>query len=144
MYPTSVFLPRCQSANAAVNLGMERPDLDNNFTNSIQSSLSGSINIVQTNSQDKTDPNQKPREKSKLRDVRVNSAHSKIEKTEKKSKNETPRSTPEPKMFFSRPERHRRPSEDRDLGTDKRDQQCVRDEQTRHEDQRGSQETRFF
>ncbi|OWR50257.1 hypothetical protein KGM_213223 [Danaus plexippus plexippus] len=95
------FLPRCQSANAAVNLGMERPDLDNNFTNSIQSSLSGPINIGQTNSQDKNDPNQKPREKSKLRDVRVNSAHSKIEKSEKKStKNETPRSTPEPKMFF--------------------------------------------
>ncbi|CAH0720552.1 unnamed protein product, partial [Brenthis ino] len=94
------FLPRCQSANAAVNLGMERTDIDPNFANNLQNSLGGSMSIVQTNSQDKNDPNQKPREKSKLRDVRVNSAHSKMEKTEKKSKNETPRSTPEPKLFF--------------------------------------------
>lgn len=94
------YLPRCQSANAAVNLGMERTDLDPNFSN-MQTSLTNSMTIVQTNSQDKNDLNQKPREKSKLRDVRVNSAHSKMEKTEKKSaKNETPRSTPEPKLFF--------------------------------------------
>lgn len=97
------FLPRCQSANAAVNLGMERTDLDPNFTtNALQNTLSSSMSIVQTNSQDnKSDPNQKPREKSKLRDVRVNSAHSKLEKSDKKSaKNETLRSTPEPKLFF--------------------------------------------
>ncbi|XP_028173694.1 histone acetyltransferase KAT6A-like isoform X2 [Ostrinia furnacalis] len=97
------FLPRCQSANAAVNLGMERNDLENSFASSsaIQNSLTGSMNIVQSTSQDKNDPNLKPREKSKLRDVRVNSAHSKLEKTDKKpSKNDTPRSTPEPKMFF--------------------------------------------
>ncbi|XP_038222703.1 histone acetyltransferase KAT6B isoform X2 [Zerene cesonia] len=96
------FLPRCQSANAAVNLGLERTDLDHTFTNnSLQTSLSGSMNIIQNSSQDKNDPNQRPREKSKLRDVRVNSAHSKLEKTDKKpSKNDTPRSTPEPKMFF--------------------------------------------
>ncbi|XP_039756307.1 histone acetyltransferase KAT6B isoform X2 [Pararge aegeria] len=95
------FLPRCQSANAAVNLGIERTDLETSFVNSaIQNSLSGSMSIIPT-SQEKIDPNQKPREKSKLRDVRVNSAHSKMEKTEKKgAKNETPRSTPEPKMFF--------------------------------------------
>lgn len=97
------FLPRCQSAHAAVNLGMERTDLETSFANSsaIQNSLSGSMTIVQTSSQEKNDPNLKPREKSKLRDVRVNSAHSKLEKTDKKpSKNDTPRSTPEPKMFF--------------------------------------------
>nr|XP_026501013.1 histone acetyltransferase KAT6B-like [Vanessa tameamea] len=96
------FLPRCQSANAAVNLGMERTELDPSFTsNALHNTLSGSMSIVQTNTQDKNDHNQKPREKSKLRDVRVNSAHSKLEKTEKKStKNETPRSTPEPKLFF--------------------------------------------
>ncbi|XP_037293234.1 histone acetyltransferase KAT6B isoform X3 [Manduca sexta] len=94
------FLPRCQSANAAVNLGLERTDLDTSFANNIQANLGGSINIVQTNSQDKNELNQKPREKSKLRDVRVNSAHSKLEKTDKKNKNDTPRSTPEPKMFF--------------------------------------------
>lgn len=97
------FLPRCQSANAAVNLGMERTDLDSNFTtNALQNTLSSSMSIVQTNSQDnKNDLNQKPREKSKLRDVRVNSAHSKLEKSDKKSaKNETLRSTPEPKLFF--------------------------------------------
>ncbi|XP_075980342.1 uncharacterized protein LOC142979361 isoform X3 [Anticarsia gemmatalis] len=95
------FLPRCQSANAAVNIGLDRPDLDNSFANSnaIQNSLTGSMNIVQSNSQDKNDMNQKPREKSKLRDVRVNSAHSKLEKTDKKGK-DTPRSTPEPKTFF--------------------------------------------
>ncbi|XP_050347478.1 histone acetyltransferase KAT6A isoform X3 [Nymphalis io] len=97
------FLPRCQSANAAVNLGMERTELDPSFTsNALHNTMSGSMSIVQTNTQDnKNDHNQKPREKSKLRDVRVNSAHSKLEKTEKKStKNETPRSTPEPKLFF--------------------------------------------
>lgn len=97
------FLPRCQSANAAVNLGMERTDLESTFANSsaIQNSLTGSMNIVQATQDAKNDPNLKPREKSKLRDVRVNSAHSKLEKTEKKpSKNDTPRSTPEPKMFF--------------------------------------------
>ncbi|XP_072944834.1 uncharacterized protein [Epargyreus clarus] len=98
------FLPRCQSANAAVNLGMERTDLDPNYVNSnaIQNSIASAMNIIQSNSQDpKNDPNQKPREKSKLRDVRVNSAHSKLEKTDKKStKNDTPRSTPEPRMFF--------------------------------------------
>ncbi|CAK1586660.1 unnamed protein product [Parnassius mnemosyne] len=98
------FLPRCQSANAAVNLGLERTDLEANFTNSnpMQNALSASMSIIHANSQDtKTDPSQKPREKSKLRDVRVNSAHSKLEKTDKKtSKNETPRSTPELKMFF--------------------------------------------
>ncbi|XP_049875953.1 histone acetyltransferase KAT6B isoform X2 [Pectinophora gossypiella] len=97
------FLPRCQSANAAVNLGMER-DLEANFANSnaMQNSLGGSMSIAQNqNQQDKNDPNLKPREKSKLRDVRVNSAHSKLEKPEKKpGKNENPRSTPEPKMFF--------------------------------------------
>ncbi|XP_052743578.1 histone acetyltransferase KAT6B isoform X2 [Bicyclus anynana] len=96
------FLPRCQSANAAVNLGIERTDLETNFvSNAMHNTLSGSMSIIPTSNQDKMDPNQKPREKSKLRDVRVNSAHSKMEKTEKKgSKNETPRSTPEPKMFF--------------------------------------------
>ncbi|XP_045523272.1 histone acetyltransferase KAT6B isoform X2 [Pieris brassicae] len=96
------FLPRCQSANAAINLGLERTDLESNFTsNPLQSALGGSVNIVQAGPQDKSDPNQRPREKSKLRDVRVNSAHSKLEKTDKKvSKNDTPRSTPEPKMFF--------------------------------------------
>ncbi|XP_045774637.1 histone acetyltransferase KAT6B isoform X3 [Maniola jurtina] len=95
------FLPRCQSANAAVNLGVERTDLETNFVNNAMNSLGGSMSIIPTSSQDKIDPNQKPREKSKLRDVRVNSAHSKMEKTEKKgAKNETPRSTPEPKMFF--------------------------------------------
>lgn len=99
------FLPRCQSANAAVNsMGLDRADLESSFTNSnaIQNSLTGSMSIVPTNSQEcKNDPNLKPREKSKLRDVRVNSAHSKLEKTDKKtSKNDTPRSTPEPKMFF--------------------------------------------
>ncbi|XP_063365703.1 uncharacterized protein LOC134654184 isoform X1 [Cydia amplana] len=90
------FLPRCQSANAAVNLGSE---MDPNFANSnaIQNSLGGSMSIVQCSSQDK---DLKPREKSKLRDVRVNSAHSKLEKPEKKSKNDTPRSTPEPKVVF--------------------------------------------
>ncbi|KAM3959671.1 histone acetyltransferase enoki mushroom isoform 2-T2 [Aphomia sociella] len=97
------FLPRCQSANPAINIGVERSDLEASFSssNALQNSLAGSMNIAQTSSQDKNDS--KPREKSKLRDVRVNSAHSKIEKTEKKSnKNEisTPRSTPEPKMFF--------------------------------------------
>lgn len=95
------FLPRCQSANAAVNLGLERNDIDTNFVNSnaLQNSLGGSMNIVQ-NLQDKMDPNAKPREKSKLREVRVNSAHSKLEKNDKKNaKTETPRSTPEPKMF---------------------------------------------
>lgn len=93
-------LPRCQSANAAVNLGMERTDLDPNYaSNNMQNAMGGSMSIVQ-NSQDKNDQ-MKPREKSKLRDVRVNSAHSKLEKPEKKSgKNDTPRSTPEPKMFF--------------------------------------------
>lgn len=97
------FLPRCQSANAAVNLGLERTDLDPNFVNSMQNSLGGSMHIVpnQSQNQEKSDPNAKPREKSKLRDVRVNSAHSKLEKPEKKQgKNDTPRSTPEPKMFF--------------------------------------------
>lgn len=98
------FLPRCQSANAAVNLGLERTDLDPNFVNSMQNSLGGSMHIVQNqnqNNQEKSDPNSKPREKSKLRDVRVNSAHSKLEKPEKKQgKSDTPRSTPEPKMFF--------------------------------------------
>lgn len=96
------FLPRCQSANAAINIGLDRSDLEASFANSsIQNSLTGSMNIVQSNAQDKNDPNQKPREKSKLRDVRVNSAHSKLEKSDKKStKNDTPRSTPEPKMFF--------------------------------------------
>lgn len=98
------FLPRCQSANAAVNLGLERTDLDQNFVNSMQNSLGGSMHIVPNqsqNNQEKSDPNCKPREKSKLRDVRVNSAHSKLEKPEKKQgKNDTPRSTPEPKMFF--------------------------------------------
>lgn len=99
--PDINFLPRCQSANAAVNLGVDRTDLETNFVNNMQNSLSGSMSIIPTSSQDKIDPNQKPREKSKLRDVRVNSAHSKMEKTEKKgAKNETPRSTPEPKMFF--------------------------------------------
>ncbi|XP_047992866.1 histone acetyltransferase KAT6B isoform X2 [Leguminivora glycinivorella] len=90
------FLPRCQSANAAVNLGSE---MDPSFANSnaIQNSLGGSMNIVQCSSQEK---DLKPREKSKLRDVRVNSAHSKLEKPEKKSKNDTPRSTPEPKVVF--------------------------------------------
>ncbi|XP_047031941.1 histone acetyltransferase KAT6B isoform X4 [Helicoverpa zea] len=96
------FLPRCQSANAAVSMGLDRTDLEASFGNSaLQNSLTGSMSIVQTNSQDcKNDPNLKPREKSKLRDVRVNSAHSKLEKTDKKTKNDTPRSTPEPKMFF--------------------------------------------
>ncbi|XP_022823314.1 histone acetyltransferase KAT6B-like isoform X1 [Spodoptera litura] len=97
------FLPRCQSANAAISMGLERADLEASFANSaaIQNSLTGSMSIAQTNSQDcKNDPNLKPREKSKLRDVRVNSAHSKLEKTDKKAKNDTPRSTPEPKMFF--------------------------------------------
>lgn len=97
------FLPRCQSANAAISMGLERAELEASFANSaaIQNSLTGSMSIVQTNSQDcKNDPNLKPREKSKLRDVRVNSAHSKLEKTDKKAKNDTPRSTPEPKMFF--------------------------------------------
>ncbi|CAF4928332.1 unnamed protein product [Pieris macdunnoughi] len=96
------FLPRCQSANAAINLGLERTDLESNFTsNPLQSALGGSANIIQAGPQEKSDPNQRPREKSKLRDVRVNSAHSKLEKTDKKvSKNDTPRSTPEPKMFF--------------------------------------------
>uniref|UniRef100_A0A2A4ITM1 histone acetyltransferase n=1 Tax=Heliothis virescens TaxID=7102 RepID=A0A2A4ITM1_HELVI len=96
------FLPRCQSANAAVSMGLDRADLEASFANSaLQNSLTGSMSIVQTNSQDcKNDPNLKPREKSKLRDVRVNSAHSKLEKTDKKTKNDTPRSTPEPKMFF--------------------------------------------
>ncbi|KAJ0174857.1 hypothetical protein K1T71_009965 [Dendrolimus kikuchii] len=98
--PDINFLPRCQSANAAVNLGLERTDLDPNFANSLQSTLGGSMSIVQTNSQDKNDQGLKPREKSKLRDVRVNSAHSKLEKTDKKIKNDTLRSTPEPKMFF--------------------------------------------
>ncbi|XP_022115928.2 histone acetyltransferase KAT6B isoform X2 [Pieris rapae] len=96
------FLPRCQSANAAINLGLERTDLESNYTtNPLQGALGGSVNITQASPQDKGDPNQRPREKSKLRDVRVNSAHSKLEKTDKKvSKNDTPRSTPEPKMFF--------------------------------------------
>lgn len=98
------FLPRCQSANAAVNLGLERTDLEHSFVNSIQNSLGGPMHLVQTqnqNNQEKNDPNSKPREKSKLRDVRVNSAHSKLEKPEKKQgKSDTPRSTPEPKMFF--------------------------------------------
>lgn len=96
------FLPRCQSANAAMSMGMERNDLDANFMNTnLHSSLSGSMSIIPTNLQDKNDPNLRPREKSKLREVRVNSAHGK-EKPEKKSKSEapTPRSTPEPKMFF--------------------------------------------
>lgn len=96
------FLPRCQSANAVVNLGLERNDLDNNFANSsmMQNSLGESMSVAQ-NLQDKNDPNMKPREKSKLRDVRVNSAHSKLEKVDKKAgKADTPRSTPEPKMFF--------------------------------------------
>lgn len=94
------FLPRCQSANAAVNLGMERNDMETHYpSSSLQSSLGGSMNIVQS-LQERIDPNLKPREKSKLRDVRVNSAHSKVEKVEKKStKNDTPRSTPEPKMY---------------------------------------------
>lgn len=102
--------PRCQSANAAVNLGLERTDLDTNFANSnaIQNSMGGSMNIGQCGSQDKNDL--KPREKSKLRDVRVNSAHSKLEKPEKKSnKNDTPRSTPEPKMFFPEQNTTRKP-----------------------------------
>ncbi|GBP58581.1 hypothetical protein EVAR_40864_1 [Eumeta japonica] len=98
------FLPRCQSANAAVNLGLERADIESNYNNSnaMQNSLGSTMSILQTNALDtKCDPNQKPREKSKLRDVRVNSAHSKLEKVDKKiSKNDTPRSTPEPKMFF--------------------------------------------
>ncbi|CAH2043148.1 unnamed protein product, partial [Iphiclides podalirius] len=98
------FLPRCQSANAAVNLGLDRTDLEPGYTNSnpMQNALGPSMSIIHANSQEtKTDPSQKPREKSKLRDVRVNSAHSKLEKTDKKnSKNETPRSTPELKMFF--------------------------------------------
>ncbi|XP_068617979.1 histone acetyltransferase KAT6B isoform X2 [Battus philenor] len=102
--PDINFLPRCQSANAAVNLGLERSDLDVNFTNSnpMQNALGSSMSIIHANAQDaKNDINQKPREKSKLRDVRVNSAHSKLEKTDKKTpKNETPRSTPELKMFF--------------------------------------------
>ncbi|KAI5634885.1 MOZ/SAS family domain-containing protein [Phthorimaea operculella] len=75
------FLPRCQSANAAVNLGMERTDMDPNFANShaLQNSLGGSMNIAQSlNNQDKHDL--KPREKSKLRDIRVNSAHAKHDK----------------------------------------------------------------
>lgn len=101
------FLPRCQSANAAVNLGMERTDMDANYANNMQNSMGGSMSIVQ-NSQDKNDQ-LKPREKSKLRDVRVNSAHSKLEKPEKKSgKSDTPRSTPEPKMFF--PEQNAQPN----------------------------------
>ncbi|XP_060804710.1 uncharacterized protein LOC106134566 isoform X2 [Amyelois transitella] len=91
------FLPRCQSAHAAINIGLDRTDLDPNYTNNLQNSMT--MNMVQS-SQDKNDMNQKPREKSKLRDVRVNSAHSKMEKTEKKSNKDTPRSTPEPKMFF--------------------------------------------
>ncbi|XP_013166459.1 PREDICTED: uncharacterized protein LOC106116946 [Papilio xuthus] len=98
------FLPRCQSANAAVNLGLDRPDLDTNYTNSnpLHNPLAATMNIIHANAHDvKSDLNQKPREKSKLRDVRVNSAHSKLEKIDKKtSKNETPRSTPELKMFF--------------------------------------------
>ncbi|KAJ8712059.1 hypothetical protein PYW07_004901 [Mythimna separata] len=95
------FLPRCQSANAAVSMGMDRVDLEASFANNAMQNLTGSMSIVQTNSLDcKNDPNLKPREKSKLRDVRVNSAHSKLEKTDKKTKNDTPRSTPEPKMFF--------------------------------------------
>ncbi|KPJ12850.1 Histone acetyltransferase MYST3 [Papilio machaon] len=98
------FLPRCQSANAAVNLGLDRPDLDTSYTNSntLHNPLATTMNIIHANAHDvKNDLNQKPREKSKLRDVRVNSAHSKLEKTDKKtSKNETPRSTPELKMFF--------------------------------------------
>ncbi|KOB76076.1 Histone acetyltransferase [Operophtera brumata] len=96
------FLPRCQSANAAISMGMERNDLDANFINTnLHSSLSGSMSIIPTNQQEKNDPNVRPREKSKLREVRVNSAHGK-EKAEKKSKSEapTPRSTPEPKIFF--------------------------------------------
>lgn len=96
------FLPRCQSANAAVCMGIERNDLDANFMNTnLHNSLSGSMSIIPTNLQDKNEANLKPREKSKLREVRVNSAHGK-EKPEKKSKSEgpTPRSTPEPKMFF--------------------------------------------
>ncbi|VVD00604.1 unnamed protein product [Leptidea sinapis] len=94
------FLPRCQSANAVVNLGMDRPEMDSNFNNSaLQSPLGGSMEIVQ-GSQEKVDPNQRPREKSKLRDVRVNSAHSKLDKPDKKTTKETPRSTPEQKMFF--------------------------------------------
>lgn len=95
------FLPRCQSANAAVSMGLERVDLEASFVNNAMQSMAGSMSMVQSNSQDcKNDPNLKPREKSKLRDVRVNSAHSKLEKTDKKTKNDTPRSTPEPKMFF--------------------------------------------
>lgn len=105
------FLPRCQSANAAVNMGLDRADLEASFANSsaIQNSLSGSMGIVQSNTQDKNEMNQKPREKSKLRDVRVNSAHSKLEKTDKKTKNDTPRSTPEPKMFFPDQSNTRKP-----------------------------------
>lgn len=98
------FLPRCQSANAAVNLGLDRPDLDTSYANSnhLHNPMAATMNIIHANPHDvKNDHNQKPREKSKLRDVRVNSAHSKLEKTDKKtSKNETPRSTPELKMFF--------------------------------------------
>lgn len=109
------FLPRCQSANAAVSMGLDRADLEANFVNSnaMQNSLTGSMSIVQTNSQDcKNDPNLKPREKSKLRDVRVNSAHSKLEKTDKKTnKSDTPRSTPEPKMFFPEPNANSRKPE---------------------------------
>lgn len=96
------FLPRCQSANAAVSMGLERSDMETNFINSnaLQNSLGASMTIVQA-LQDKSDPNTKPREKSKLRDVRVNSAHSKLEKADKKNnKNETPRSTPEPKLYI--------------------------------------------
>lgn len=98
------FLPRCQSANAAISMGLERTDLDQSFGSNLQNPLSGSMSIIPSNSQDKNDPNLKPREKSKLREVRVNSAHNKTEKTEKKSsKNEnatTPRGTPEPRMLF--------------------------------------------
>lgn len=89
------YLPRCQSANAAVNLGMERTDLDNSYSNTIPNPLSSPLSV----GSDKD----KPREKSKLRDVRVNSAHSKLEKSEpvkKAAKVDTPRTTPEPKTFF--------------------------------------------
>lgn len=106
------FLPRCQSANAAISMGLERTDLDQSFVNNLQNPLSGSMSIIPANSQDKNDPNLKPREKSKLREVRVNSAHNKTEKTEKKcnksDNSNTPRSTPEPKMFF--PEQNANPA----------------------------------
>ncbi|KAG7312492.1 hypothetical protein JYU34_002011 [Plutella xylostella] len=90
------YMPRCQSAHATV--GMERNDLDPSYGNhTVQNPLSSPMGSLDGKN------DLKPREKSKLRDVRVNSAHSKLEKTDtikKPGKNDTPRSTPEPKTFF--------------------------------------------